>query len=107
MHLAAVIALVPDVSEADLADWVERGWVLPAGAAPDWRFAEIDVARVRLVHDLRHTLALENETLPVVLSLLDQLYDQRRALAAVLDAVGTLPAPAREALLAALRARMT
>lgn len=106
MRLAAVIALVPEVGEAELADWVERGWVLPAGAAPDWTFAEIDVARVRLLHELHHTLGVEQDTLPVVLSLLDQVYDLRRTLAVMLEAVGTLPPPARAALLAALRARL-
>jgi len=106
MRLAAVIAVVPGVSEAELADWVERGWILPAGAAPEWQFAEIDVARVRLLHELRHRLAVEEETLPVVLSLLDQLYDLRRTLAAVVEAAGTLPPPAREALRAAVRARL-
>ncbi|MDA8251675.1 MAG: hypothetical protein M0Z28_21240 [Rhodospirillales bacterium] len=106
MRLAAVITLVPGVTAAELADWVERGWVLPTGAAPEWRFAEIDVARVRLLHDLHHGLGVDEETLPLVLSLLDQLYDLRRALAALLAAAGTLPPPAREALLAALRARL-
>ncbi len=106
MRLAAVITLVPEVSAEELADWIGRGWVLPAGEPPDWRFAEIDVARIRLLRDLRHALAVEEETLPLVLSLLDQVYDLRRALAAVLGAAGTLPPPAREALLAALRSRL-
>ena len=106
MRLAAVIALVPGVSESDLLDWVGRGWVLPGGAPPEWSFAEIDVARVRLLHDLRHTLAVEEETLPLVLSLLDQVYDLRRALRAVVDAAAVLPPPARAALLAEIRARL-
>lgn len=106
MRLAAVIALVPGVTESELADWVGRGWVLPEGGAPDWRFADIDVARVRLLHDLRHTLAVEEETLPVVLSLLDQVYDLRRALRLVLDAAAALPPPARAALLAEMKARL-
>ena len=106
MRLAAVIALVPEVTAAELTDWIERGWVLPAGEPPVWRFAEIDVARVRLLRDLRHAMGLETETLPLVLSLLDQLYDARYALAALAEAAGALPPPARDALLSALRARL-
>lgn len=106
MRLAAVIALVPEVGAEELADWIGRGWVLPGGEPPDWSFAEIDVARIRLLRDLRHALAVEEETLPLVLSLLDQVYDLRRALSATLAAAGTLPPPAREALLAALRRQL-
>ncbi len=103
MRLAAVVALVPDVAEPDLADWIARGWVMPEGEPPDWRFAEIDVARVRLVRDLLHDLAVEQETLSLVLTLLDQVYALRRSLAEVLAAAETQPEPVRRALLAALR----
>ncbi len=106
MRLDAVIALVPDVSAPELQDWIGRGWVLPEGAPPDWAFAEIDVARVRLLRDLRHAMGVEPETLPLVLSLLDQLYDLRHALDALLGAAAALKPQEREALLAALRPRL-
>ncbi len=106
MRLAGVIALVPQVTAPELEDWIGRGWVLPAGDSPDWVFAEIDVARVRLLSELRHELGVEAETLPLVLALLDRLYDLRSALDAMLAAAGTLPPPQREALLAALHLRL-
>ena len=106
MRLAAVITLVPGVTAAELADWVERGWVLPTGAAPEWRFAEIDVARVRLLSELRHGLGVEPDTLGLVLSLLDRLHGLRHAMDALLAAAATLPPAQREALLAALRRRL-
>ena len=106
MRLAAVIALVPQVTVPELQDWIDRGWVLPAGEPPDWTFAGIDVARVRLLADLRHAMGVEEESLSLVLSLLDQVYDLRRALAAVGDAADTLGPPERAALLAALRRRL-
>ena len=53
MDIIAVIALFPDLSQVELVTWVERGWVHP-GHRRSWpRFHEIDVARVRLIHDLR------------------------------------------------------
>ena len=106
MRLAGVIALVPTVTAPELEDWIGRGWVLPAGEAPDWAFAEIDVARVRLLRELRHDLGVEADTLPLVLSLLDRLHGLRCALDALLDAAAALPPAQRAALLEALRRRL-
>lgn len=103
MRLEAVVALIPDVPAPEVQDWIARGWVLPMGDPPDWVFAEIDVARVRLVRDLRHGLGLEQDNVALVLSLLDQVYSLRRHLGAVLAAAERQPAPVREALLAVLR----
>jgi chaperone modulatory protein CbpM len=64
----------------DLERWVELAWVRPDGEPGQWVFREIDVARVRLIVELRDGLHVEEETLPVVLSLMDQLYDTRRQL---------------------------
>jgi hypothetical protein len=49
MRVTSVVALFPDLPEAELVSWVERGWVRPEGTEPDWVFQEIDVARVRLI----------------------------------------------------------
>ena len=103
MRLTAVVALFPDLREAELHAWVERGWVRPEGAEPDWVFQEIDVARVRLIHDFRHAMAVSEETMPLVLSLLDQVYTLRGQMRAVARAVEGQPEPVRAAILAALR----
>jgi chaperone modulatory protein CbpM len=100
--IEAVLAAVPEVSPARLADWIARGWLTPAGTAPDWRFAEIDIARIRLICDLRQ-MDLDDETLPLVLSLLDQLYDLRDLLRSLIGAVAAQPEEVRAAILAALR----
>lgn len=75
-----------------IADWVARGWVHADGTGPDdWVFAEIDVARLNLLHDLSVDLALDEEAIPVVLSLLDQVYGLRRALRTVMAIVNESP----------------
>ena len=56
-----------------------------AGAAAEPAFSELDVARVRLICDLRHDLAVEEETVPLVLSLLDQVYALRRQMSALTE----------------------
>jgi chaperone modulatory protein CbpM len=88
VRLDIVVTRVPGVAIEEVRDWVARGWVLPQGGPPDWAFAEIDVARVRLIRDLRHDLGVEEETLPLVLSLLDQVYELRRRLRALAAAAG-------------------
>jgi chaperone modulatory protein CbpM len=102
MRLAAVCTRVPGLAPEQLVDWIARGWVQPGGEAPDWVFAELDVARVRLVHDLRVDVGVEEESLALVLSLLDQVYDLRRAMRAVLEGLEGQPEPVRRAVLARL-----
>lgn len=102
MRIEAVIALVGDLQPPELVSWVERGWVRPDAEGPLWEFHEIDVARVRLIRDLRHEMALGEEAMPVVLSLLDQVYDLRRALRRLGAALETQPEEVRAAVLEAL-----
>ncbi len=102
MRVEAVVALVPGIRAPELDDWIARGWLLPQGEPPEWMFAEIDVARVRLIHDLLHVLAVEQDTVSLVLGLLDQVYALRRDLRDVMAAVGDQPEPVRQALLATL-----
>jgi len=101
MRLTAVVALFPDLRETELLAWVERGWVHPNPSETDWEFQDIDVARVRLIHDLRRDMAVQEETMPLVLSLLDQLYTLRGQMRAVAGVVQD--EAVRNAILAALR----
>jgi chaperone modulatory protein CbpM len=103
IRFTAVVALFPDLRETELLSWVERGWVRPEGTEPDWVFQEIDIARVRLIRDFRHTMAVSEETMPLVLSLLDQVYTLRGQMRAIARAVEGQPEPVRAAILSALR----
>ena len=102
MRLTAVVALFPGLGPSELTGWVARGWVHPVPDDPEPVFRDIDIARIRLIHDLRTLMRIEDETIPVILSLLDQVYDERARLSAVLRAVGSQPAPVRAAILAAI-----
>jgi len=102
MRITAVAALFTDLPEAELTLWVERGWVRPEQADAGWVFEEIDVARVRLIHDLRRAMMVQEETIPLVLSLLDQMYAFRGRLRSVLRALEGQPEPIRQAVLEAL-----
>jgi chaperone modulatory protein CbpM len=107
MHIASVVALFREPPEAqltatELAAWIERGWVRPEKADTDPIFSDIDVARVRLIYDLRMSMRIEDETIPMILSLLDQVYDLRACLRSVLRAVEAQPQPVRESIRAAI-----
>ncbi len=93
---------VQGVRVADVERWVSLAWVRPDGAPGAWVFREIDVARVRLIMELCDELNLAEDSLPTVLSLLDQLYDARRQMRRVRDALQAAPRDVRDTVLGAL-----
>ena len=78
-----------------LQHWVNLGWVLPIHDTGDSRFDPSDVARVRLICELHYELRIEEDSMSVVLSLMDQLYATRRALGVLSSAVAAQPADVR------------
>lgn len=73
-----LLTQLPDLTLQDLEHWISNDWVRPDGRVGDYAFREIDVARVRLIQELRDKLEINEAALPIVLLLLDQLYDLRR-----------------------------
>jgi chaperone modulatory protein CbpM len=102
MDVTAVTALFPDLTQIELIAWVERGWVLPDTAGSGLEFHEIDVARVSLIRDLRRDMDVGEDAIPLVLSLLDQVYELRRTLKSVLGALERQPSEVQSAILGAL-----
>jgi chaperone modulatory protein CbpM len=93
ISLQSVCAAVPGLTEEDLLRWLEQDWVRPERRAGEPAFREIDVARIRLIRELHMDFEVDEPTVPLVLSLLDQLYATRRQLRLVLE---TLDPPARQ-----------
>jgi chaperone modulatory protein CbpM len=91
------------IERSELDSWIEQGWVRPAREKDCYVFDETDVARIRLIVELRCDLSIEEETVPVVLSLLDQLYAARRALQTIDEAIEGLPEPVRREIRSSLR----
>lgn len=86
----------------DLVRWIENRWVLPERRGQTWIFHEVDVARVELIVEIRHEFAIDEEALPLVLGLLDQVYDLRRQLRRVCDAIAAQPQEVQAAVKRAL-----
>jgi chaperone modulatory protein CbpM len=89
----------------DLIRWVENRWVLPERQDQTWLFHEVDVARVELILEIRQEFAIDEEALPLVLGLLDQVYDLRRQLRRMCDALAAQPQDVRAAVRRALPPR--
>ena len=98
--LSEVVTLVGRVDRVELTHWIELGWVAPEReAGAEAAFSDLDLARVCLICDLRHDLAVEEETIPLVLSLLDQVYTLRRQMNALTAALRQEPEDVRQAIL--------
>ena len=67
--------------------WIAQDWVRPQRRGGELMFAEIDVARLHLILDLRDTLEVGEGAMPVVLSLLDQLHETRRQMRRLCEAL--------------------
>ena len=87
IDIEALFAQVSGLDPDDLQRWILKSWVRPAGNPDRYEFREIDVARVRLIRELRDELQVNEDALPVVLSLLDQLHDVRRRMRELSDAL--------------------
>jgi len=74
-----------------LVAWIEEGVIAPHRDAAGYLFDRVDRARVALACDLHYRMGLEHESLPVILSLIDQLHDARRHLKALTQAVAEQP----------------
>ncbi len=68
------------LDRATLTIWIEEEWLVPARAARELAFTEMDRARANLIRDLREKMGVNDEGLGVILHLLDQMHGLRRAL---------------------------
>jgi chaperone modulatory protein CbpM len=68
-----------DVQVETLEFWLEQEWLVPEQTAADVTFSDIDVARGRLIRDLKNGFGVNDEGVDIILHLLDQLHGFRRA----------------------------
>ena len=99
-----VVALVEELTVEHLRIWVREGWIAPRLERKTPVYDEIDVARIRLVCELKHEMAVNDEALPVILKLVDQVYGLRRELRVLGRAIEQQPKSVRERITRALDA---
>jgi chaperone modulatory protein CbpM len=98
-----VVEQLGTLTLTELRLWVSEGWVTPE---EDRSFAEIDVARIRLVCQLRQDMNLNEDAVPVVLSLLDQLHGLRSELQHLAKALEEQPEDVKRRVASAYRRRV-
>ena len=57
--------------------WVEAEWLVPVASNKSFQFSEADLARARLIGDLKADFGVNDEGIAIILHLLDQLYGLR------------------------------
>jgi chaperone modulatory protein CbpM len=57
--------------------WIEAEWLVPLSSGNTFLFSDADLARARLILDLKVDLGVNDEGIAIVLHLLDQLYGLR------------------------------
>ena len=57
--------------------WIEAEWLMPATSREAFLFSEADLARARLIRDLKGDFGVNDEGIAIVLHLLDQLHGLR------------------------------
>jgi chaperone modulatory protein CbpM len=97
-----LVATISALRRSDLETWIHEELVVPQQAAGTRVFTDMECARVRLICTLHYELEIDADTLPVVLSLVDQLYDTRQRLLSLTAAVAAQDKTVQSAIIAAL-----
>lgn len=105
MTLDELLTRCAGLGRQEIRGWIAEGWVRPERAGEGWSFAEVDVARVELILEIRREFAISEEGLPLVLSLLDQVYALRRQMGLLCEALSAQPPAVQAALRQALQAK--
>jgi len=100
---AQVLTLISDLHREDLQVWTAQGLVRPALSETECVYGEIDVARLRLICQLRRDLEIPEDIIPTVLSMIDQIYGLRHELRDLVRAIEAQPADVRQNILKHLR----
>ena len=76
-HTIKELCEIAGIDENGIRAFVEREWICPIESSS---FDEEDVARVRLIVELEHDFGANEEAIPIILHLVDQLHHLRNRL---------------------------
>ncbi|QIP07854.1 chaperone modulator CbpM [Bradyrhizobium symbiodeficiens] len=89
MAVDDLLAAISALQRSDLERWISEELVAPQQNEGSLMFSDMECARIRLICTLTYELDVDDSALPVVLSLLDQLYDTRQRLFSLTRAIKT------------------
>ncbi|KQU85716.1 hypothetical protein ASD12_31340 [Mesorhizobium sp. Root102] len=97
-----LVERIAALQRSDLEAWIRDELVVPRQDAETLLFTDMEFARVRLICTLRYELEIDTDTLPVVLSLIDQLHETRQRLLSLSAAVTAQDKSVQAAIIAAM-----
>jgi chaperone modulatory protein CbpM len=98
-----VVMMVEGLTVRRLRAWVRQGWVRPLHRDNERVYSEVDTARLRLICHLRGELNVNEDAMPVILSLMDQLYGVRHEMRCLVQALDSQPRGVKDEVLAHVR----
>ena len=102
MRVDDLVEAISALQRSDLEAWIREELVAPRHEAGTLLFGDMECTRVRLICTLRYELEIDAETLPMVLSLVDQLYDTRQRLLSLTAAVAAQDKAVQATIIAAM-----
>ena len=92
---ADIIKLCANLTDTRLDRWVQEGWITPKSEEAQDVYNDLDVGRADLICYLLDELDIQDDAIPVILSLLDQVYSLRGELKSVGLAIRDQPKEVR------------
>jgi len=97
-----ILKQITALQQTDLATWISEELISPHEEGGALLFSDMECARIRLICTLRYELEIDADALPIILSLIDQLYDTRRRLLSLTAAVAAQDKTVKSTILAAI-----
>lgn len=98
-----LVAAIERLSPGQLRRFVEARFVQPVQGAEGPVFRRLDCARLELLCELADEFGMDDDTLDMVMSLVDQLHGVRAELRAVMSVIASEPEDVRNRLFEAIR----
>lgn len=98
-----VLARITGLTALRLDAWIAQTWVRPVRAEAGPVFDDADLARLHLIHDLTECFGVNEEAIPIILSLVDEVQTLRAGLRALDRAIAAHDAGTADAIAARLR----
>jgi len=102
MRVDEIVEAIEALRPSDLDAWISDELISLQEEGGALAFSDMECARIRLICTLRYELEIDAEALPVILSLVDQLYQTRQHLLTLTAAVRSQGKSVQAAILAAI-----
>lgn len=101
-NVSETIALVNGLSAKRLNYCLDQGWIYASIGDSGPGFGDIDIARLSLICTLQNDMEIDDDMLPTILSLIDQVYGLRSDLRNIMQVISSEPDDIKQRFMAKL-----